>query len=197
MRILFLTSGESNALADWLAGEGETVRLVSDPVAEEDMNRWPADWLVSYNYRHIVKKNILEKFRGKAINLHISYLPWNRGADPNLWSHIEDTPKGVTIHEMDEGVDTGNILVQKEVELKENLTLKESYDLLHDEIQALFKQWWPSIQGGKLISQPQQGAGSIHRTRDREPFISLLGEDGWDLMISEFKQRLRKKRIHL
>ena len=44
----------------------------------------------------------------------MSYLPWNRGADPNFWSILEDTPKGVTIHIMDESIDTGDILYQKD-----------------------------------------------------------------------------------
>ena len=37
-------------------------------------------FLVSYGYRHILRKNVLDLFPDRAVNLHIAYLPWNRGA---------------------------------------------------------------------------------------------------------------------
>ena len=54
------------------------------------------------------------------------------GQDPNLWSFIEDTPKGVTIHEIDEGIDTGDIIFQKEIVLNSNETLASSYEKLQE-----------------------------------------------------------------
>ena len=60
-----------------------------------------------------------------------------------MWSFLEDTPKGVTIHYIDEGIDTGDIIVQKEVFIDEDKeTLKSSYEILNKEIQALFKENW-------------------------------------------------------
>ncbi len=44
------------------------------------------DFAISYRYRHIVRKPIINYLRRDIINLHISFLPWNRGSDPNLWS---------------------------------------------------------------------------------------------------------------
>ena len=57
---------------------------------------------------------MLDQINYRAINLHISYLPWNRGADPNLWSAV-GMPKGVTIHYINDGFDTGDILFQKAI----------------------------------------------------------------------------------
>ena len=56
---------------------------------------------VSYRYRKIIRQDIIDYFEGKLINMHIAFLPWNKGADPNLWSYIDNTPKGVTIHRID------------------------------------------------------------------------------------------------
>ena len=65
--------------------------------------------------------------------MHISLLPWNRGYHPNIWSFLEDTPKGVTIHYINEGIDTGDIIVQKEIVIDEDKeTLKSSYEILHE-----------------------------------------------------------------
>ena len=73
------------------------------------------DLVITFNYRHILKKNILNKLKRPAINLHIAYLPFNKGCHPNFWSFVEDSPKGVTIHEIDKGVDTGPIICQKKL----------------------------------------------------------------------------------
>jgi len=43
------------------------------------------DLVISYGYRHILKKEIIESSKAPIVNLHISYLPWNRGAHPNFW----------------------------------------------------------------------------------------------------------------
>src|SRR6056300_461455 len=60
------------------------------------------DWVISFGYKHILKSDFISRFYRKIINLHISYLPYNRGSHPNVWSFVEDTPKGVTIHLIDD-----------------------------------------------------------------------------------------------
>jgi methionyl-tRNA formyltransferase len=147
--------------------------FVNDPIIQE------VDFLISYGYRHILKKDILSKFQNKAINIHISLLPWNRGADPNLWSFLENTPKGVTIHYLDEGIDTGNILVQTETEFTNEDTLRTSYEKLNELAIELFQNSWLKIREGKIYSQPQPYGGSLHRLQDRESYKHLL-TNGWD-----------------
>ena len=142
-------------------------------------------FLVSYGYRYIIKKDILDKLCNSAINLHISFLPWNRGADPNFWSFIEGTPKGVTIHHLDEGVDTGDIIVQKEIEFDSdnNDTLATSYDKLQQEIQQLFMLNWVDIKDGNIPRKRQVGKGSLHKAKDKESISHIL-TDGWNTPIS-------------
>ena len=64
------------------------------------------------------------------INIHISMLPWNCGADPNFWSWFYATPKGVSIHCIDSGIDTGGLLTQAEIMFPAGETLRTSYDRL-------------------------------------------------------------------
>ena len=98
------------------------------------------DLVVSYGYRHILKKEVIESSNAPIINLHISYLPWNRGAHPNFWSFYDCTPSGVTIHLIDEGVDTGAIIYQKYVNFnKEENTYSKTYKRLISEIENLFR----------------------------------------------------------
>ena len=71
------------------------------------------DLIVSFGYRHILRSDFINKCGCPIANLHISYLPFNRGAHPNFWSFYDDTPSGVSIYLIDEGIDTGPILFQK------------------------------------------------------------------------------------
>ncbi len=148
--------------------------------------------LVSYGYRYILKRDVLLQFPQRAVNLHISYLPWNRGADPNLWSILEDTPKGVTIHYMNEGLDTGEILAQKQVELVAGDTLRTSYDRLTAAIEELFLDLWPRIRSGHQPSIPQPPGGSYHKSKDRAEVEHLLYA-AWDTPISDLLGKVKSE----
>jgi methionyl-tRNA formyltransferase len=109
MNVLFLGPTDSSVL-DYLKSTEASVVQTTDPIDAAFFDRRPVDFLASHGYRHIIKPSVLDRLPRRAVNLHISYLPWNRGADPNLWSFIENTPKGVSIHYLDAGVDTGDII---------------------------------------------------------------------------------------
>ena len=83
--ILFLGPEDSPLIA-WLRAQGEDVAQTSDALSTDVVSNRGYSFLISYGYRHILRNDILSLFPDKAINLHISYLPWNRGADPNFWS---------------------------------------------------------------------------------------------------------------
>ncbi|MFQ6007572.1 MAG: formyltransferase family protein, partial [Candidatus Zixiibacteriota bacterium] len=129
----------------------EVIRTEQKLAADSDILQG-VDWLISYGYRYILKEDVLEKFPRRVINLHISYLPWNRGADPNLWSFLENTPKGVSIHYINPGIDTGEILAQKKVAFGPDETLRTSYDKLSHTIVELFKEVWHEIRDGRRTS---------------------------------------------
>ena len=141
----------------------------------------PYDWVVSYGYRHILKKQQIESSKNPIINLHISFLPYNRGSHPNYWSWVENTPKGVTIHKIDEGIDTGDIFIQKQVEFKNNETLLSSYNKLKTEIEILFINSFDDIVKGNLKATKQKGKGTIHYKRD------FPGVESWDMPVNKLK----------
>ena len=57
----------------------------------------------------IISKKLISLPEDGFINLHNSFLPFNRGKHPYFWTFIENCPYGVTIHKVDEGIDTGEI----------------------------------------------------------------------------------------
>ncbi len=177
MRIAHL--GPASPIIGDLEASGDDVAVIEDPIT----TTLDADLLVSYGYRHIVPAAVLTECR--AINLHISILPWNRGADPNLWSLIDGTPRGVTIHVMTERLDAGPIIAQRQVDFDEDRdTLASSYVKLKDAIEQLFSEHWPAIRAGTAPTYPQPFGGSYHRVSDRAAVEHLL-TDGWDTPIRQ------------
>jgi methionyl-tRNA formyltransferase len=191
MKVLFLTNNAvSEPLITWLR-ERETVRVCEVQLSTGELEAFMPELIVSYSYRHIVRQDVLQMLPGGFINLHISLLPFNRGADPNAWSCLDGTPAGVTIHQMDEGIDTGAILLQQEVAIDHDVeTLASSYRILHNAMQTLFMSHWDDLRASKISPREQQGEGTLHRASEfaciRE---SLLGTQGWDIPISLLKQR--------
>lgn len=176
MKILFLGGNLARTLADWLESRGEEVVCREDRISIEEIKEINPDFIISYNYRYIIPKEMIDFVHGKAINLHTSYLPFNKGSHPNIWSFLEDTPKGVTIHYIDEGIDTGDVILQKEVFIDGNKeTLKSSYEILHREIQILFKENWDKIKKGKLMPQPQTGGG-VYTSNENLVSLNHLSE---------------------
>lgn len=189
-RILLLTNNR-NALRlfELLTDLGESVFLYSGVLSEEQIMHMNPKIIVSYNYSHIIDEKIISMMNGKIINLHISFLPWNKGSDPNFWSFIENTPKGVMIHKVDAHLDTGMILCQRELYFDEGAeTFRTTYEKLNDAIVNLFCENWNSIKNNAIIPFKQSGEGTYHKRSDFKEFV--LGHPfNYDDKISDYKNR--------
>lgn len=183
MRILFLGSSESK-LVPFIEHSGNSVLCTMERLSPEFLIDNQIDFLVSYGYRYILKPSVLDILKRPSVNLHISLLPWNKGADPNLWSFLENTPKGVTIHEIDSGVDTGRIIKQKEITFDPFDTLRTTYQKLTTEIETLFFSNWKTIAAGEYSVIEQNEIGTFHLKKDKEKYQHLLC-DGWDTRVDK------------
>lgn len=181
-----------------------TIRPVSDSAIEEaftsDTVVWRAnrlaesdglhelvemnlDFGVSAAFGHILSEAALNSFDRGVVNLHPSFLPYNRGAHPAAWSIWEGTPNGVTIHLMDSGVDTGPILAQRAVELNEWDTAGDAYLKNEVEMIDLFRELCPRWLAYQVSPIPQSGTATTHRVDDLNRLIevgdakNITGED--------------------
>ena len=184
MKILFL-GYENSSLIDFVKKE-DTVWATSERLTPEEVVLWDPDFIISYGYKYILKAPLLERYKNKVINLHISYLPWNRGYHPNFWSFYDDTPKGVTIHLIDEGIDTGQILFQKVVNFAPHEdTLANTYDRLRREIEELFMDSWGEIRSKSVHPLKQNDSyGSFHYKKDLEKYWTQLPRE-WSTQIKK------------
>jgi len=173
-------------LPDFLSHLGFEVTSTADPIS--DLSRW--DHVVSFGYRHILSPKVISSSRSKIINLHMSYLPYNRGAHSNFWSFYDQTPAGISIHLIDSGIDTGPILMQRRVEFSSfEVTFEQTYQRLFSEIELLFEESAEELLGSPIQGRAQSGVGSYHSLKDLP-----LEFSGWDSVISDEIPRLKKIR---
>lgn len=183
MKILLLSPYKTD-ISEFLGIHGDEVITTQEKITSRSEDIKDIDFIISYGYRHIIGESLIQLFRNKIVNIHISFLPWNRGADPNLWSFLEDTKKGVSIHYIDSGIDTGGILVQEEIHFTEDDTLKTSYYKLTATASDLLKKHWHKIKKGEMVPKPQNQHGSSHRLQDRKKYEYLL-DRGWDTPVKD------------
>lgn len=195
IKILVLGYPE-NRIIEFLRKEGYDVFTREKKIQLEEIEEINPAWIISYGYRHIIKPPVIKRYRNKIINLHVSYLPWNRGVSPNLWSFLENSKKGVTIHYLDEGIDTGDLLAQKEVHFDRDETLSSSYSKLKDVIEALFEETWPQIAEG-LITPIKQDLteGSYHSIADTNKVIEKLQIKDWNLSVTDLMTKKTDQEI--
>ena len=140
MKILCLYNNDcALELFTWLERQGHEIIYCTKRLDENWCRKQKFELTVSYTYRYILPNNIIVGLNNNVVNIHNSFLPWNRGADPNIWSLIDETPRGVTLHYMDEKLDKGNIITQQLIVDGEDETLKSSYDNLDKAAKELFK----------------------------------------------------------
>lgn len=124
---------------------------------------------LSVFFGYILKPELLNSLPHGCLNLHPALLPYNRGSFPNVWSIIEGTPAGATLHFVDTGVDTGDILAQVEVPVDSTDNGKSLYRKLEVASVELFKENWEAFKNGELRRRAQSVTeGTSHRMKDVE-----------------------------
>lgn len=149
------------------------------------------DLVVSFGYTKILSEKTLATAKTNPINLHISLLPYNRGMHPNFWAHYDSTPSGVSIHYINQGIDTGDILLQKEVIFGSNeKTFRQTWSRLKREIEELFIRHIKELVNHKLSVIPQKNGGTFHLKSDLpKEFL------GWDCEINSEIKRLKQVKL--
>lgn len=139
---------------------------IKEPEAIEELKKYPADIFVVAAFGQLLSEEILHIPRFGCINIHASLLPAYRGAAPIQWVIINGEKKtGVTIMQMAKGLDTGDMLLKKEVLIDE----KETGENLHDKLMAagaeLIVEALPKIEKGEIVPEKQNDALSCYASR--------------------------------
>lgn len=154
--------------------------------AADEFRAFTADAAVVVAYGRLLPKAFLQAFPLGAINVHFSLLPKYRGAAPVNWAIVNGEKfTGITTMRMDEGLDTGDILLQKQVEIMRNETAVELMRRL-------------SIIGAELLSETLSELNKIIPRRQDESSATLApilakadGEIDWLMDASAIAARVR------
>lgn len=142
----------------------------------QKVKEYNADIAISVNWINVITREMIDIFPNGILNCHAGDLPRYRGNAVANWAIIMGEKEVVvTIHKMDEGLDTGNIVLQERVEINDSTTIKEIYDKMEDLTPKLF---YKSIQGileKRLIEIKQdQDKSKALRCYPRKPYDSFL-----------------------
>ncbi|MBQ7919242.1 MAG: methionyl-tRNA formyltransferase [Lachnospiraceae bacterium] len=138
---------------------------IKRPEAIEELKRYEADIFVVAAFGQILSQEILDMPKYGSVNIHASLLPKYRGASPIQSVIIDGEEKtGVTIMQMDAGIDTGDMLYKKEVVIEDT----DNFETLHDKLAAVgaeaIVEALPLLEAGKLVGEKQNDAESSHVT---------------------------------
>ena len=163
-------------------------RRVREPECIEYLRDQQADIIVVVAFGQILPKEILELPPKGCINVHASLLPKYRGAAPIQWAVINGEPvTGVTTMRMDEGLDTGDIILKTEVPLMEGETGGTLFARLAQAGAELCVKTLEAIGQGTAAYTPQDHAAATHTTIIKKQ----LGELDWAKPAEELERLIR------
>jgi methionyl-tRNA formyltransferase len=141
------------------------------------------DCVLSVYYRHILSIDILNIVNNKAMNLHPSLLPAYKGAKSSVWAILNNEKyTGVSFHYMDSGIDTGRIILQKEITIKEEDTAYSLYHKLIGVFSSNFCEAFDLLMAG-YNGMEQKGLSSYYSRKlpyeGKMEIKDLNLEDAW------------------
>lgn len=138
---------------------------VKTPEFVELLHELQPELIVVAAFGQFLSKEILELPKYGCINVHASLLPKYRGAAPIQYAIIKgEKESGVTIMQMDIGMDTGAMLDKVVVPIAENTTMGELHDVLREQGAALLLQVIDKIAAGTAVAEPQDNEQATYAT---------------------------------
>jgi methionyl-tRNA formyltransferase len=161
---------------------------VKEEAFQEKIQNFQSELFVVVAYGQILPKSLLQLPKYGAVNVHASLLPKYRGAAPILWAILKgEKITGVTTMIMDEGMDTGDILLQAEIPIGG----EETNETLHDQLALLGAQLlWETVQRmkkGDLQPFPQDHSKATYAP----PLKKKDGQIDWSKEAKEIDRQVR------
>ena len=136
---------------------------IKTPEAVAELRKYDADIFIVAAFGQIISQEILDMPRYGCVNIHASLLPKYRGASPIQRVILDGEKKtGVTIMQMDAGIDTGDMLYKVETEISD----EDTFETLHDRLTGIgaeaIVEALPLIESGELVPEKQDDSQSCY-----------------------------------
>ena len=136
---------------------------IKTPEAVEVLKQYGADLFVVAAFGQILSKEILDMPKFGCVNIHASLLPKYRGAAPIQWAILDgEKETGVTIMQMNEGLDTGDMLAKVTVPIEDTDTGESLFDKLAEAGAKLLIETIPQIEAGTIKPEVQDDSLSTY-----------------------------------
>jgi methionyl-tRNA formyltransferase len=203
---LVITGNEDPGIDDWRLSLGaaaraagfeqdENLMVIRDPHRPETLERIRsanADLILSLQWRRILRPSLCACARLGALNIHNAPLPLLRGCDPFSWAiHDGLQQMGVTLHQVDEGVDSGAIMAQRLWKIAPTATAWSLYQESLTETDAILRDSLPDVVAGKLKPVPQDHRYASYHPLDQFHFGEL--EVDWTLPATTLSAFVRSR----
>ena len=143
-------------------------RTLRDGGEDENIRALAPDLIVVVAYGCILPRSVLEAPKYGCINLHVSLLPKYRGSAPVQWAVLNgDAETGVSIMQMDEGLDTGDVLACERIKIDPEETSGQLFDRVTVVGARVLCETLPAIEAGTLKAEPQ-----AHENASVAPMLS-------------------------
>lgn len=161
---------------------------IREAEAVEKIRSLSPDLIVVAAFGQILPQELLDIPKYGCINIHASLLPKLRGAAPIQWSVINgDKESGITLMQMDAGLDTGDILFQEKVEITDEETGESLYNKLAALGGEMIVRCLPEVEAGRLCPMPQNNDESTYAPMLKKE----MGEIDWSMPALTIGQRVR------
>ena len=164
-------------------------KKVREPEFVELLRSLKPDVMVVAAFGQIISKEILEMPKYGCINVHASLLPAYRGAAPIQWAVINgEKESGVTIMQMDEGIDTGDMIEKVVVPIAEDETGGSLFEKLSQAGAKLCVKVLKALEEGKAVreKQPEESTTPYAKMIDKK-----MGAINWENSAKEIEQLIR------
>lgn len=179
VRISMLFSGMLNwdSLAAKYGVRIFKLESINDPAAAQELkeNKIDIAWVMS---GEILKKEVLYAPKLGCLNKHGGILPSCRGILPYFWGVLENAPKGMTVHTMEEEVDSGRIVFQEEIKTDADESMVSFYSKVFDRLKVVVPEAIRKLSEGKFIEPRKDIKMSIHSFPKRDDYLNFKKANG-------------------
>jgi len=163
-------------------------KRIREPECIEELRKYNADIMVVIAFGQILPKEILEMTPYGCVNVHASLLPSYRGAAPIQWAVIDGCEySGVTTMQMNEGLDTGDMLLKVEIPLDEKETGGSLHDKLAEAGARLCVETLDALKAGTITPEKQGDSPTAYaKMLDKH-----MGKIDWKMSAKEIERLIR------
>lgn len=141
-------------------------KIFSNETAVERLKELNLDYVICIHFPYIIREDILNIPRIGFLNLHPSYLPYNKGWHTPSWAILDGTLFGATLHFMTKELDKGDIILRKEIEVLTEDTANSLYIRVWELEIEIFKEALPQLINLSPEKKPQLIEGTSHSRKN-------------------------------